>query len=208
MFNSQSPSTADLPSSGQLLRATGIAVIAAGAILVTVVLPAEYGIDPTGAGRTLGLTQMGEIKEQLALEAAADRAAGPQGTAQANVPQIAEVVSSNTPQETGASSRSDTTSLTLAPGEGAEIKVDLAEGTTVTYDWSVSGGTVNFDTHADAPGISYHGYDKGRNSSGEQGTLVAAFDGNHGWFWRNRSGGPVTITLRTDGPYTEIKRVV
>ena len=33
------------------------------------VLPAEYGIDPTGVGRALGLTQMGEIKVQLAEEA-------------------------------------------------------------------------------------------------------------------------------------------
>ncbi|MDF1835616.1 MAG: transmembrane anchor protein [Alteraurantiacibacter sp. bin_em_oilr2.035] len=207
MFNSQSPSTADLPTSGQLLRATGIAVVAAGAILVAVVLPAEYGIDPTGAGRTLGLTQMGEIKEQLALEAAADRAAA-EGSVESDMPMIAEVTPQDTQQEAATDSRSDVTTLTLAPGEGAEIKVDLAEGTAVNYDWSVSGGTVNFDTHADAPGISYHGYGKGRNSPGEQGTLVAEFDGNHGWFWRNRSGGPVTITLRTDGPYTEIKRVV
>ena len=38
------------------------------------VLPAEYNIDPTGVGRALGLTQMGEIKTQLAREAEADRA--------------------------------------------------------------------------------------------------------------------------------------
>jgi len=38
--------------------------------------------------------------------------------------------------------------------------------------------------------------------------LVAAFDGSHGWFWRNRTGEPVTITLRTTGAYTEVKRVV
>ncbi len=207
MFNSQRPSTEDLPTSGQLLRATGIAVVAAGAILVTVVLPAEYGIDPTGAGRTLGLTQMGEIKEQLAEEAAFDRAATAEPS-EADVTQVVEATSPVAEQDAAGNARTDVTSLTLAPGEGAEIKVDLAEGTAVDYDWSVSGGTVNFDTHADAPGISYHGYGKGRNSSGDQGTLVAAFDGNHGWFWRNRSGGPVTITLRTDGPYTEIKRVV
>ena len=52
------------------------------------------------------------------------------------------------------------------------------------------------------------GYGKGRESTGEQGELVAAFDGSHGWFWRNRSGAPVTITLRTEGAYGEVKRVV
>jgi hypothetical protein len=41
----------------------------AGILLVTCVLPAEYGIDPTGVGRVLGLTQMGEVKMMLAEEA-------------------------------------------------------------------------------------------------------------------------------------------
>ena len=36
------------------------------------------------------------------------------------------------------------------------------------------------------------------------GELVAAFDGSHGWFWRNRTTIPVTITLKTKGEYTEI----
>lgn len=35
----------------------------------------------------------------------------------------------------------------------------------------------------------------------EEATIEAAFDGHHGWFWRNRSGEPLTITLQTDGPY-------
>ena len=208
MFNSQRPSTDDLPTSRQLLRATGIAAFSAGAILVAVVWPSEYGIDPTGAGRVFGLTEMGEIKQQLALEAAADAASAQTASIPAADPQMAasEPASTNEMQSDGA--RSDVTMIELAPGEGAEIKVVMAKDVGVAYDWSVSGGTVNFDTHADAPGISYHGYGKGSNSGGEQGTLVAAFDGSHGWFWRNRSGGAVTITLRTQGNYTEIKRVV
>ena len=64
------------------------------------------------------------------------------------------------------------------------------------------------DAFADGAGIDYHGYGKGRNSQGEKGTLVAAFDGKHGWFWRNRSGNPVTLTLRTNGAYSTIRRVV
>jgi hypothetical protein len=57
------------------LRSTAIAAVIASAILVTIVLPAEYGIDPTGVGRILGLTQMGEIKMELAREEAAHAAA-------------------------------------------------------------------------------------------------------------------------------------
>lgn len=74
MFNSQRPRPEDLPSNAQLLKATLGAAAVAGAILVTVVLPSEYAIDPTGIGRALGLTEMGEIKQQLAEEAAADAA--------------------------------------------------------------------------------------------------------------------------------------
>ena len=37
---------------------------------------------------------------------------------------------------------------------------------------------------------------------------AAAFDGSHGWFWRNRGKADVTVTLRTDGDYAEIKRVM
>ncbi len=204
MFNSQRPDIDDLPTSRQLIRATAISAAVAGALLVTVVLPAEYAIDPTGIGGALGFTEMGEIKVQLAQEAAADRAAtlaadAAAPTATAAAPQVAGA---------GADARSDVTELTLTPGQGAEIKATMAEGTTLTYDWSVSGGAVNYDTHADAPGIDYHGYDKGQNSAGEKGRLLAPFDGKHGWFWRNRGDGPVTITLRTQGAYTEIKRVV
>ncbi len=210
MFNSQRPNVEDLPTSRQLLRATAISAAVAGALLVTVVLPAEYAIDPTGIGSALGFTEMGEIKAQLAEEAAADRAAtamaGDTAAPAAPAATAAEVTPPATPGAAGA--RSDVTEVTLTPGQGAEIKATMAKGATLAYDWSVSGGAVNYDTHADAPGIDYHGYDKGQNSAGERGQLLAPFDGKHGWFWRNRGDAPVTVTLRTQGAYTEIKRVV
>jgi hypothetical protein len=37
------------------------------------------------------------------------------------------------------------------------------------------------------------------------GERVAAFTGNHGWFWRNRTDAPVTLTLRTSGEYSEMR---
>lgn len=215
MFNAQRPNVSDLPTTSQLLRATALAAVSAGAILVTVILPSEYAIDPTGIGRALGLTEMGEIKIQLAKEAAADAAMDAANAATALASATVPAANAATPTDTAAATtapagdvRSDVTTLQLAPGEGAEIKAKMANGARIQYNWSVAGGHVNYDTHADAPGISYHGYGKGKESTGESGTLVAAFDGSHGWFWRNRSGGTVTITLKTDGAYTEIKRVV
>ena len=38
------------------------------------------------------------------------------------------------------------------------------------------------------------------------GRGVAAFDGRHGWFFRNRTNADVTLTLRTRGDYTELVR--
>ena len=212
MFNSQMPRLEDLPTSKQLIRSTIIAAATAGAILVAVILPSEYGVDPTGAGKLLGLPEMGEIKMQLAEEAAADAAADAAASQEAAALAVAQAAAGGAqqaaPAQPGVAGRNDTTRVTLAPNEGAEVKLTAAKGARIAFDWSVEGGHVNFDTHADGQGISYHGYGKGRESIGEQGELVAAFDGKHGWFWRNRSGAPVTITLRTRGEYSEVKRVV
>ena len=73
MYNTDLPNRAELPSTGKLLKSTIIAIIVAAVLLVTVVLPAEYGVDPTRIGRVFGLTQMGEIKQKLAIEAKGGR---------------------------------------------------------------------------------------------------------------------------------------
>jgi hypothetical protein len=205
MYNANKPDVSELPSTGRLLKSTGIAVVIASALLVTIVLPAEYGVDPTRAGSLLGLTEMGRIKMQLAAEAEAEEA-GLQPAAPP--PAVAATPSpAATPATAATAARTDETVLTLAPDQGAEIKLVMEEGASVRYVWSSSGGRINYDIHADRPGTPYHGYGKG-SSQREDGELVAAFTGSHGWFWRNRSGEPVTITLRTEGAYSEVKRVV
>lgn len=213
MYNNDLPPRAELPTSAQLLRSTVIAAGVAAALLVTVVLPAEYGIDPTGVGGALGLTTMGEIKTQLAEEAEADRLRDAAPPAPAVVPApsssllnrvFAEfVIGAARAQEM----RSDVTELTLQPGEGAEIKLIMAKDAVVDFTWTAEGGVVNFDLHGDGGGNEVS-YEKGRGVPGAEGKLVAGFDGNHGWFWRNRTSGPVTIKLSTSGLYSDIKRVM
>ena len=205
MFNANKPDASELPSTGRLLKSTGIAVVIASALLVTVVLPAEYGVDPTRVGSLFGLTEMGRIKMQLAAEAEAEEArVQPAPVAPAAV---VPAPAAGGASETAPGVRTDETVLTLAPDQGAEIKLVMEEGARVAFTWTSSGGAVNFDTHADRPGTPYHGYGKGTEQRVE-GELVAAFTGSHGWFWRNRTGEPVTITLRTTGAYSEVKRVV
>ncbi|MDX5445066.1 MAG: transmembrane anchor protein [Zoogloeaceae bacterium] len=218
MYNTDMPSRAELPGAGRLLRSTLVAALVAAVLLVTAVLPAEYGIDPTGVGRMLGLTQMGEIKTQLAQEAAAE-AEPPGAAAESGAP--APAVEAAAPEEAPAAApaaeaepanvRSDTVSFKLAPNAAAEIKLVMKERARVEYEWSSAGGAVNYDTHGDpfgAPRDFYHGYGKGRNQPSDAGTLEAAFDGKHGWFWRNRSGKEVTITLKVRGDYEKIERVI
>ena len=83
----------------------------------------------------------------------------------------------------------------------------MPKGAAVDYVWETSGGKANFDVHGDSKAlkINYHSYYKGSEPKRE-GTLIAAFDGSHGWYWRNRTREPLTITLKTSGDYTEIKR--
>lgn len=213
MYNSDLPHRAELPSTAQLLRSTALAAASAVVLLLTVVLPAEYGVDPTGIGRLLGLTEMGEIKTRLAREAAEDAAtargakaaAAPTAAGQASVPPARPASDPPAPSRAGAAWR-DEMSFTLAPGQGTEIKLRMNEGDKAVFAWTVQGGVVNYDTHGDAPGRSIS-YVKGRAVAADEGALVAAFSGNHGWFWRNRGQADVTVLLRTGGTYQDIKRV-
>lgn len=214
MYNSDIPSRAELPSTRQLIRSTIIAAVSAVVLLYTVVLPSEYGVDPTGIGRALGLTEMGEIKTRLAQEAAEDEAATKAANAapaqtgkEAAAPAVVAAASQPAaPAATSTAQWRDELSFTLTPGQGVEIKMKMKEGEKALYAWAVQGGVVNFDTHGDAPGKSIS-YEKGRAVASDEGELVAAFTGNHGWFWRNRGQSDVTVTLKTGGAYSDIKRV-
>jgi hypothetical protein len=208
MHNANKPDPADLPSTAQLLKSTAIAAVTALVILVTIVLPAEYGVDPTRLGSVLGLTEMGRIKMQLAEEAAADASPPPESPASVAEPVPAVIETpAGPPVADAASPWRDEVVFSLAPDAGTEYKLVMKEAETAEFEWFTDGAKVNFDTHADRPGVDYHGYEKG-SLARHEGTLIAAFDGSHGWFWRNRSGAPMTITLRTRGDYAEMKRVL
>ena len=176
-------------------------------LLFTVVLPAEYGIDPTGVGKLLRLTEMGQVKQQLAEEAAAD-AAGLVATETSDIDNMTEQTINTTPTDTTVADGQwrDEIPFTLTPGEGIEIKMKMSEGDKANYSWVVTGGEVNFDTHGDALGKAIS-YEKGRGVASDEGVLEAAFTGNHGWFWRNRGDSDVQVVLRTRGDYSTIKKM-
>ncbi len=256
------PGVQSVPATpGGLIRSTLLAAGAAGAILVLFWLPAEYGIDPTGVGALTGLTEMGEIKSQLAAEAEADAQAlaasavtapaTPDSVAASSevlerldqidaqlaaiaavigtppsllepVPEpLAEtpVAADPAPEVTAppapdpveaavaaatAPEWRDEVSYTLNPGEGIEVKLAMEQGQVAAFAWTANGSVVNFDMHGDGSGQNTS-YEQGRAVPEQTGELVAAFTGNHGWFWRNRTEAPVTVTLRTGGEYVELK---
>jgi len=230
MYNTDIPKREELPSTAKLIRSTIIAAIVALVLLVTVVMPAEYGIDPTGAGRALGLTEMGEIKEQLADEAAADEeaqmvavqspsdqqetetvqpeepthetASAPEPVTSAEEePQVSEAVQTEKPQW------QDEVRVVLTPGEGTEFKLTMEKGAVARFSWISEGGPINYDTHGDGSGQSIS-YEKGRGVPEDEGELEAAFTGNHGWFFRNRNDNNITLVLRTDGDYGKLKKML
>lgn len=210
MYNNDIPPRAELPSKQKLVRSTAIAAVIAATLLVTVVLPAEYGLDPTGVGKVIGLTDMGRIKATLAAEAEADKLATAQPSS------MSATITAPAPTEAPAekvdtSIRSDEMSVTLKPGASTEVKMAMLKGATVSYVWEVKGGLVNHDTHGDptnGPTNVYHGYSKAKQVSGDSGQITAAFDGSHGWFWRNRGDAEVTVTVKTNGQYQSIKKMM
>lgn len=103
--------------------------------------------------------------------------------------------------------RSDTLTLTLQPGKGAEIKATVAKGQSFVFQWTAS-ADVLVDMHGELPDA--HDEDTSYWVDGAQregaGLFVAPFDGNHGWFWQNRGKQPVTIQVKVTGFQTKIFR--
>lgn len=194
----------ELPSAQRLLKATVIAIAVAGLILITVVLPAEYGIDPTGVGRRLGLDVLAGAANAAELPSNSARpaiAAKPGATELDAVGQPAKTVEASVVSKRTADYRSDTMSLTLAPGKGAEIKAAMKSGDGFVFQWKAS-GDVAVDMHGERTGAAkdeYTSYWIERTQRQASGTFTAPFDGTHGWYWLNQGSEPVTVQVAVSG---------
>jgi hypothetical protein len=200
-LNADKPDPALLPTLRQLRRSTIAAAIGAAFIGICVYLPAEYGTDPTGVGNVLGLTEMGEIKQQLAREAAEDELIHGGGDQSSSL--VDDIFGLFVGAAHAQEAWTDTVTFTLAPDASAEIKLVMAEGDVAEYAWVAEGGRINFDLHAHGDGQSID-YDRGRGATDGAGSIEAPFPGEHGWFWRNRDNTAVTVTLKLRGAYAEV----
>ena len=186
-----------LPSTKSLIKATGVAALIGLLVLITAILPAEYGIDPTGLGQKMGLTMLSQAE---AAEAASPEADSSSDNLLA--------LSSGPVWKTQSTLSSDTTTVTLKPDEGLEVKANMNAGDRMVFNWASEGGPVNFDMHGERfnDGDNFTSYWQGRNEPAANGAFEAPFDGTHGWYWRNRGDETVTIVLQTSGFYDGISK--
>jgi hypothetical protein len=180
------------PSRKTLFTVLGGGLIAASAILVGVVLPAEYRIDPLGIGKATGLLQLaGPETVEVAL---------PSADASGSFARFYPVAF-----------RTDTVEIPLAAAGDAdgtddlEWKVRMRDGGTLVYSWSVDAPPEEFyaDMHGESaptPEVKVVTYHKG-TSIGSNGAIVAPFDGIHGWYLQNQAERPVIVRLKLSGFY-------
>lgn len=181
------------PSPATLAKATGGAAIAAAAILTLFVLPAEYGIDPTGVGTSLGLNGM----VASAAEAAPVAKAAPANVA---IPTKASIFRP-------AAWRQDEMTIALEPHSGQEVKAHMTKGDSFIFQWVSTGGPVKAEMHGekrDAAESEFTDYWKELEMTGGQGDFTAPFDGTHGWYFRNKGDTPVTVSVKTVGFYKDL----
>ena len=186
-----------LPSTKSLFKATGVAALIGLLVLITTILPAEYGIDPTGLGETMGLTMLSQAN-------AAEPTSSEAGSSSDNL----LALPAGPVWKTSGKLSSDTTTVTLKPDEGLEVKATMSAGDRMVFNWASEGGPVNFDMHGERfnDGDNFTSYWQGRNEPAANGAFEAPFDGTHGWYWRNRGDETVTIVLRTSGFYDGITK--
>lgn len=177
-----------------LAKATGGALLAAAAILVLFVMPAEYGIDPTGVGRLTGIAGMGAGSQAAEKAPAETVVAGPITPSKAAIIRDGDM-------------RSDEMTLTLAPHSGQEVKAHMNAGQSYVFEWSAKGGPVKADMHGEKVNAAegeFTSYWEEKHMTGGKGSFTAPFDGTHGWYFRNKGETPVTVTVKTTGFYKDL----
>lgn len=182
------PPTLPLVSKRKLLLTTVTSLLVAIAILLAIVLPAEFGKDPTGIGNLVGLKAMGQLK--------------------ANNAASADAIAHSHERK----ARSARIEIEVNGREELEYKAQLEKGEPLLYTWTVRGGPVHYEFHGEPttgewPKDYFQSYETGDRSSGQSGSFVAPFTGRHGWYWRNESDEPAVIVLEATGYYSKLGRI-
>jgi hypothetical protein len=173
------------PSLKRIAMATAVAVVVASIVLVTAVLPAEFGIDPLGTGRATGLLDLYQAASGGEVEI------------------VAEAEPADVPAERPRTYNIDKTEFKIGPKQGFEYKYRMDKGAGMVYAWKTT-GRVNYDFHGDPQDrtLAVQSYEK---STGDfaAGSFTAPYSGIHGWFWENLADEEITVTITSSGFFRE-----
>ena len=165
------------PSTHTLIKATIIALLIALILFITIILPVEFGYDPTGSGKFLNLVKLTEESAIVEVKAA-------------------EVKPSLAYQE-------NITTVVVPPQRGIEYKFSLPKYGRLSYQWHSNNQPLYFDFHGEPKGDTtgfFESYVIATTDSME-GTMTVPFEGVHGWYWKNTTDNEITVTLSTQGEY-------
>ena len=166
-------------SKTSLLKSVLLSMVIAVSILITVILPAEFGIDHTGIGSMLGLDALNNPNESP------------------------EIISRRGEGELDF--RQDEVDVLIPANSGLEYKFFLEMHSNINYEWS-SPSPLYFDMHGEPEGDTT-GYFESYGASttdGMKGSVTVPFSGSHGWYWRNDTDEDISISLKTLGNYNVI----
>jgi hypothetical protein len=201
-----SPFEASPPSAKKILISVVAALVGAAAVLVAIILPAEYNVDPTGIGGALGLTALNAPAKTVQFT---EIVGGNEKYREVAIPDFGEPAPLPNPavfQKQNSVSKTETKTITLKPGEQTEIKVLLKAAQVVTFSWQAD-SLVYVDFHGHEPGADndfWVRYEEQQSGTQGSGSLVAPFEGEHGWFYLNISEQPVTVKLDVNGYYEKL----
>lgn len=162
-----------------LFRYTLFSLVFAAITLITIILPAEYNIDPTGIGHALGLTVLSQAEE----------------------PSVPSTLSTKVADKNVA----ERVDIIVPENSGVEYKFSMAQHQKLTYQWLTSGTALYFDLHGEPKGDTT-GYFESyaiATLNGMEGSFTTPFAGVHGWYWKNTTNSPVTVQLTFKGQYTK-----
>ena len=105
------------------------------------------------------------------------------------------------------SEREDVMTVIVPANKGIEHKFYLKQYEKLQYEWT-SEIPLYFDFHGEPLDYAvtkyFESYTEG-TSDEMKGTMTTPFEGPHGWYWKNKSGNDVTVTLTTKGNYKVIE---
>lgn len=166
-------------STKTLIKSSIAASLIAALVLVTVILPAEYNIDPTKIGAALGLTVLSQTTEDPS-------------------PTMKNVASTDQHQQV--------IEVSVPAGKGIEYKFYMSQHQKMSYEWLTDGESLYFDLHGEPEGDTTGYFESYAIATLHEmkGSFTAPFSGSHGWYWKNTSDKPVTVQLTVEGQYTVI----